>query len=1085
MFNSFKINEETEFKFELYKNSSVDGLIGEIPLEYIGDNFHKSLEEINTFDMKIPKFVQRNGKQELNRLYNKVLPKMQVVVTIKNNNHVTKERYTLLKTSSLTSKQSGSKEFTGYNFEYTLKDKRCYLQGVYQLKTDSTHISSGVMDMFVKDNPNWGIGEVDELSRMEKSEGMEIINTTPFTNFTSSKITKNGLIWDKNITTNVGEGKSVYLNIQYNNLTSYTASGKKLLENQNIYNAIEEPLPKNCKRVRAYHYSGVGNRYGIKYIFTLSDNSNIERITTFTNVINKTFKCDGITFNYETGNVISYNNIKYINLDTTDNWYDFLKEVENQFNSVFIFDSYERKINVIHRDNLGIKSPIQFSFDTSIIDINITDNNTYPNALKVTGKNNLSISEENIYGGDIIYDFTWYKNNIMSDELKNNWSRYEDYLSSQIKTWKQVKKEYMDSFQRQNAVSAELQSLEQQLRVRKSLLATYINSSDKNNQRKIQLEIDELMKKVTESTSKLATYTELVQTKLDDMTIISNETKKENAKDAKGVIFTENNLLELNDLITIEEYSDEYYSTAYGLYNNAKLILSDKSKPHYDFQLNMINLLKVIKNPLGWNNILKLGNWFEISDMPSEVLNDLGENVVRLVGYTLDVKNKKIDNYEFTNKTRRKDYTKVASNIGKTANTTVRTSNSFGNIYSDAQNTINQTKTLREGMLDLASVTATNRTSSNIIDVGGYGAFFFDSTNQDNGLFITNDMIVLTHDGFKTSDVAISAEGIFANLLVGKEILGEKLMITNENGNFEIRGDGLYLYEGSSAIESNCRIKLYIDKTDNNKPKLELIGKDGQVVISSDGLLQTDTQTMWNNVSPNYPMETYVDLDKGVSRVKQCLIKLKLDRYRGFTKSITASSATTTTGQSNTSTTGQSNTSTTGQSSSTTTGSTGSHRHMMFSLEGSVRYSLNSDGTFPVGTYKYANAPSNYSSVNIGLIPTGNGRLESLYTYGASGSHSHSYSHYHNIAHTHNISHYHYLNLNLSTSVQTGIKLYEKASGVSLIVNGTTVRSGINVNCAIDITNYIKLDTDNIIQVASSTNGYIGLVTKCKYFTRF
>lgn len=1053
MLNTFKLGENTTFKFELYKNNNT--LIGEIPLEYINE-FNKSLENIKTFNIKIPKYISVNGKKMFSRLYNKIFPKMQVVVTLTNNGHEIKERYILLRKSSITNKNSCYKEFIANSFEYTIKDKKFTLKGVFQLKTDNIFPTNGIMDEFVKKNPNWTIGTVDNKARTELSEGMEMVNKVIFQNFSSNKVISNGLIWEKDIITNVADGISIYLNIQYNNLSTYTEDNKKLIDNDNVYNAMEEPLPLNCKKVRAYHYNGIGNRYGIKYLFTLSDNSIVERICTFTNVINKTFKCDSITFNYETGKLITHDNIKFINVDTNDNWYDFLKDIENQFNCVFLFDSYNRTLNVVSYDNLGNQAPIELSFDSGIIDLTIDDNNEYPNALKVVGKDNLSISNENIYGGEVIYNFNWYKKNIMSDGLIINWDRYELYLQSEISTWKQLKLEYIEAYQRQNAIISELESLEQQLRARKSLLAGYINAGDKVNQTRVQTEIEQLMTKIESDTIKLKQYTDNVQKLLDDMNLINNEVKMENATDNQGKIFTNDNLLELHDTITIEEYNDDYYSTSYGLYNNAIKILNDKANPHFNFKISCTNFMKLIQNPIGWNKVLNLGDYFELKDIPEEILNDIGENHIRLVGYTLDINKKEISNLEFTNKTKRKDYSHVASNIGKTANTVVKTTNTFGNIYIDAKNTINQTKTLRQGLLDLASITASNRTESNIIDIGGYGAFFIDSTNQNNGLFITNSLICITQDNFKTCKTAICSDGISADLLVGKEILGEKLLITNEKANFVIKGDGVYLYEGSSEIESNLRVRLYIDSTDD-RPKFEMRDRYGEISLSTDGILQRNSLSCWNNVSPNFPLRFTIPLDNGVSKVKETKLYIHLDRYRGFTKNVTTSTTTTTSGASN----------------NTTTSSEGWHRHLLFKYNGHT-----TSEEIQYQGFDFADNDTNIGNMEA-LIPitpksaSTSPYFGDVYSYGGGGSH------YHSLEHTHPID------INLTTTVDTGIMLYEKATNVNIIINGITIATGIYEDCELDITPYIKTNTNNVIQISSATNGYIECVVTCKYFSRF
>lgn len=1067
MLNNFKIGENTTFKFELYKNNST--LIGEIPNEYIS-NCKKSLEDMNTFDVKIPKYISVNGKKTLNRLYNKICPKMQVVVTLINNNHEIKERYILLRKTSFINRNSGYKEFIANGFEHTLRDKKMMMKGVFQLKTDTTFPTNGIMDEFVKQNPNWAIGSVDNSARTEVSEGMEMVNEVLFKDFASNKVSTNGLLWEKDIITTVGEGLSIYLNIQYNNLTTYTADNKKLLENDNIHNSIEEALPMNCKKVRAYHYSGVGNRYGIKYIFTLADNSNVERICTFTNVINKTFKCDSITFNYETGKMITHNNVKFINLDVSDNWYDFLRDIENQFNCVFLFDGYNRTINVVSYDNLGEQAPIELSFDSGVIDLSIDDNNEYPNALKVIGKDNLSISNENIYGGEIVYNFDWYKKNIMSDDLVVNWNRYDTYLKSEIETWKQLKTEYMLSYQRQTAVVNEIQSLENQLRARKSLLAGYINAGDTVNQTKIQAEIDTLMKKVESDTIKLKQYTDNVQKLLDDLTLINNEVKIENATDTNGKIFSNENLLELNDIITIEEYSDDYYTTSYGLYNNAIKILADKANPHFDFKISCANFIKLIQNPLGWNNVLSLGDYFPLKDVPQEILNDIGESNVRLVNYTLDINKKEISNLEFTNKTKRKDYSHVASNIGKTANTVVRTTNTFGNIYEDARNTINQTKSLRQGLLDLASTTASNRTESNIIDIGGYGAFFIDSTNQDNGLFITNSLICITQDNFKTCKTAISSDGITAELLIGREILGEKLLITNEKANFVIKGDGLRIYDGNSEIESNLRIFLGIETQANgyNKAVMKLIGRNsGQLVLSEDGVISFGQYNDRDDVDDTHPMRIPFMAMEGTTKFDKILLNISLDKFRATAKSaknhqdINQSFASTQDGG--------------GFSSAYTSSWDGGVSQTYTSEQGSwssTEQVKRTTAPFPNGTSDF---PNHYHTVDVQGI-----HVHPVYIN--IGSHSHAVS-ISQPAHSHRIG----INLDLSHSHELDYGIYEDTipSNCSVKVNGITVSSGIYSDASLDITNYIKVNQKNMIEITSDTRGRVIANIAYKYLQQW
>jgi hypothetical protein len=148
------------------------------------------------------------------------------------------------------------------------------------------------------------------------------------------------------------------------------------------------------------------------------------------------------------------------------------------------------------------------------------------------------------------------------------------------------------------------------------------------------------------------------------------------------------------------------------------------------------------------------------------------------------------------------------------------------------------------------------------------------------------------------------------------------------------------------------------------------------------------------------------------------------------------------------------------------------------------------EGTFSGGSpisysqYKYADSTvvndNFYACIPVMNVNPDETIVEGdIYTYGASGYHSH------NFPHTHSFPHWHYIDLKLITAIETGIKLFEMASDVSVKVNGQTVIQNINNDTTLDIIAYIKLNTDNKIEIFSNTNGRIDFTTKCKYFCQF
>ena len=1054
MFRKININNNDEdIKIYLYRNRR-EGL-AEIPKEYI-TKITRTLGDINTVELSIPKYKSIKGKKIINNLYNKIQPKMQIIIECKVGNEIVKERYTLLNKSRNNNKNKGYKTFAAQSFEYTLKTKKVSLtSSVFQLKMDEIHLAKGIMDLF-EEQTGWGIDYVDPKSRVETSQIIDSVNVTLFENYKKDNITENSLIFEADVLTEIKDDKALYVDISYGNLRTYDENNK-LLKTENIINTITDALPKNIKHIKAYHYSEVGNRYGIKYLFTTVDGIEIEKITTFTNVINKSITAENIIFRWETGEYVTKENVKYINLEDTenDNWYAFLRDVESQFKSIFIFDSYNKTISVIHEDNIGKEAPYLLSYDTNIIDINVDEQSEYVNCLKVVGKDGLSIAEENIYGNEKLYNFNWYRENgIMSDELQDSWDRYEEVLTISQEEWLNIKNLKMRLIQRKTAVDSEIKSLEERIKTTRNLLAGYMAEDTgiaKENQARIKAELDALELSLNNSMAKRTEMLNQITIYEDEMMEISTGVQMENATDLQGnKIFTNIDLEEINDMLVEEVYEDDYYSTSYGLINNSKLILSEKIKPDVDFKLNVENLCKVIRHPLGWNFIVQLGDIFQIDD--EEIIKDIGENKIRLCSYEYYPREDKVSNLTFTNKTKKNDYTKSFANIGKKSNATANVVNSYRQIWEDSLLTNNFCKSMIEGTLDAATTSVRGRTSENLIDISSAGIFLYDSRDTNKAIYIGSSLICLTEDGFSTSKVAINNTSVVADVVMGKLFLGNKLMMTNDDASFTIEGNGLTIRDDATRE----RIFLGLEDVDGvRKARLRLYGKDGKgLVLSEDGIISEFQYVDRSAVDLNSPMYSYFRIGSNVNVLKECILMIKLRPFRVYSKGMEGGGAyvqgvSTLSGGGSTSSSG-------GGYSSTITSSNQNYATFQseFTTNPQVEYSGN-EHVHPISKFQF----DHDHSVSISI-----------------GAHSHSCP-----------NHSHTTNLNIPN--HTHAEKYgcydlggteNMPSNVVLKVNGKVVRSNINSDTEVDITSYLTIGIVNEIILESSTRGqiYINLYSK-------
>lgn len=1062
-----KINlkyEDEDFKAILYKNRREK--LCEIPNDYISE-VKRSIEDIDSFSISIPKYIQKGVKKLINPIYMKIKARQHIVVETKLDGKPIKEKFIIKESKKKSSKNSGEKSFVAESFETTLKGKRTSFDGkVIQLKKDEVHIAEGILDKFARET-GWGIGYVDPKSRTETMSTTEKINIDIFQNYSKNNITDGSLIFDKDVITTIEADRPLYVSFEYTNFKTYNGN-KLLIETPAIYNTITDPLHLNIKKIQAYHYSEVGNRYGIRYVFTLVDNTTVERIAVFTNIINKSITCENIRFVWETGNVISTENVKYINIESLDNdWYEALRSLQDNFNSVFTFDSYNKLINVIHRDNLGSLKPYILNYDNAIIDIETTEESKYITGYKVMGKDGLSIVSENIYGDDIVRNYSEYiRLGLMSDELQEALKRYESLLETKQLEWSNIKDRMMEENQRQVRINSEIKTLEERIKNLKNLLAGYMSANDSSNQARIKDEIDGLEIRLNECLALYTQYKINIVSMNDELALITSEIDKRNAIDVKGKIFTDTDLQELNDIEYIEEYEDDYYTNSFSLYNIAKKSLAEDIKPQIDFSINCVNLCKVIQNPKGWNYILQLGSLFKIDD--KSILEDIGEDTVRFVEYVYEPKTKTIKNLVFTNKTKKINNKKALANLGKKTNTTNSLLNSLRPIIDDAKLSNNFAKEILDNGLDLSAYIARGRGISNYIDISEAGIYLYDQSDMNKAVYIGSSLICISTDGFKTSETAISSEGIFAKLLVGSVILGNKLMITSEDGSFTIGdtkendGFGLEIRDGGSGYgQKRIFLGTEIDTDGVRRARLRLFSKDGrEVVLDENGIISQSQFVVWDNLTKNKPMKIPYRSDDGVFSNKRILLSLYLDKYRAFERGMSSGGSITTSSPSSKTSSGASSSYSSGSSSITTSGAS------------SISVTENAErSTF----YTQTSATNAVNDVENGLSTLhSHPYFYNTEPHTHNMPHTHYMNHTHSIEHNHNIEHTHTLNTEHSHTLDYGIFEQESlCSNVKVYVNDILIRSGINSDTEIDITNNIKINQRNDIRIETDTNGRV------------
>ena len=644
----------------------------------------------------------------------------------------------------------------------------------------------------------------------------------------------------------------------------------------------------------------------------------------------------------------------------------------------------------------------------------------------------------------------------MSDELIKNYTRYENLLSNVQQTWYTLRNNIMEQQQRKTAIDSEISSLDYRIKYYRNLLSGFIATSDGTTnpqQTTLALEIESLESQLSTCLAKRKQYEDRIIELEDEMSGISSSIQMENAKDGNGKIFTDLDLQEYNDLLVYETYNDNYYSTPYGLYNNAKVVLKDMIKPEINFSLTTANLCKLIRNKKGWNETLALGDLFMIDD--EETISDIKDEVVRLISYDYEPCKKKVSNLVFTNKIHKINKLNKLSNIGRQSANNNNVINNFKEIWEMSQMQTNYVAQLIDGTLDATATAIRSRNSKCFLDISDAGIYINDATDMDKGIYLGCHCIAITHDGWKTSDVAISSDGIVAKLLVGQVILGNKLEITTDNARFTIGdnedGARMGVHVKDEVLRDRIFLGLERQADGSQLAKLELKDPQGrEVVISERGIISHNQYQVADNMDSSHPMYCYYTVDEGVYEIRKVKLYLKLEKYRAFEKGMASGGSVQTTVSGGGSTSGG------GGSYSDTFGTTSAVVQDWGSGLVDGQYFL--------------------TNVEIPITDDTSGEQYHYHTIGETWfRHSHYVSvpisipnHYHTTP-----NHTHSLNTTHSHNLSYGIYEDSKPTNVAVYVNGNLVVSGINGDREIDVTRFMQLNKVNEIKITSATNGRI------------
>jgi hypothetical protein len=819
VFRPATYKSENEYELVLMKNRREELI--DIPLEYVESiefNMGTHLQEPTKLTLTIPSHINRVGELMEYPLYNMIKGKMQLKLTVNGKIY----RLSLEEESTVETSKIHKKTFTAQEIFYKFNTTDFAIatdiatRQLYKASNETLETSDGVLNWFEQQCTGWTVGTITEKAKKEISMCSEVRRVD------LSRVDKTitNEIFNQNVSISALANKPLNMKMVMD-ATVYDKNNRVYVTQTLQFDFTN--LPYAIKNIRANYSSTSKHFYGITFTITYTNDHVSTHEYAFVNCKNVRLVAN-TAIEYELGNLVERNITKYRTFETTvTTWMNMLQQIAESFDVIILFDSGNYKINVCHREEFGELTNVSLSYDNALKEISKQRKLDEIVTRLTVESQNTTIASVNVLGTDYVecYDY-FIENGIMSNELQTALERYNTLLQQKDVEFNNLLVQKHDADQALSLANSQLLSLQSKYSTEKAILSAYIKAKEPVKQASQQKIVTNYENQVAQKLNEVQTRKDAVANLDVQLSAIGEAIRKENTG-----YFTQDLLLELSDYLIEKAITDDTHLTAHGVYEYVTKQIKEYQKPIIDFSVtSSMEFIKRTGRKV--TDCVFIGAKMGIEDKSGEISED---GTVNLYGFTIVPSTDELTNIRFTNGSKAPDsplkqVTKVAQDVKATKSMTdfyKSTLQQIKNYNPDVA------KIIEEG-LDLAAQKVRSRTDTNIIEIDEAGIFLIDANNENEQLALINDLIAMTTDRWETARVAISPEGIMAEELIGKIIIGEQLYLGNETNSFKIDVDidpstgkksyGMFVYSKDTTNPdiSHLRVFLGIDK--NDRPQL-------------------------------------------------------------------------------------------------------------------------------------------------------------------------------------------------------------------------------------------------------------------------
>lgn len=745
---------------------------------------------------------------------------------------------------------------------------------------------------------------------------------------------------------------------------------------------------------------------------------------------------------------------------------DCINQIAETFGGVVVYNTDRQTVNLYRLDLLGVDKGLSIKYGKYLKAIREEPNfDEVCTRLYLYGKDDLTIRGVNPTGTAYIEDLSYYMHpyseTIINEEqdiyVVNSHSYYmSDELCHALLKYKKLLDEKSDEFSnlltQQNALLAELTDLEDEKYHLETALQIILDNLDTWNATHSGQVNHELIQQRDAKQAEINAKQAEIALKNQEIAAVLSQIDALKQAIAIEKHFTPELLAERANFIFERKWENPYIDDPKELLARGKEEIVKMSQPQLAYTIDIVDFLKVVECQRDWDK-LTLGDVVTVKypnfgiDIKAKIVtinHDHENNSISLeIANTKDIKSgfltlKDVVKNQISTSTMIDMY-KHKWDLGEEAQGII---GEFINNAIDANKQAIKAGVNETYVFDRRGITLK------------------DPNDPNNFMRALHNVLAFTNDGGNSFKHAITPEGIVAEYLIGKVILGQHLTIGDANGILDIVGNLI------SIKDDKGNVRTLLGNYATDKYGLLLKDKTGNTtILDEDGILQTWQEGRADNVDSSHPLVLNIYLPPETKGIHKALLRFRRMQFRAYSTGASSGGSVSTTSAS-----GGGATVTSASGGGTTATSWGA----IWSMGGG---SLPGDFMSLSGEHNHG-VPSGTS-----LVTSGGGSV----TFVSSGRHAHSVqvAHTHDVNvpnHTHTVnvpSHSHYFSLpSHSHGIIYGIYHGSTASGIGIKVNGVDVTANLGGPFSSDQTNlniapYLTIGGWNTIELSASGLGRI------------